>query len=66
MEIKLGIVTGIETGTGEACSCFVFYVILNPDTVVFNSELLQLFPDVENKIKTNLKSSISNYSEFYN
>ncbi|ULT57893.1 ROK family transcriptional regulator [Neobacillus drentensis] len=38
--------------------------ILNPDTVVFNSELLQLFPDVESKIKTNLKSSISNYKEF--
>ncbi|MBT2733854.1 ROK family protein [Bacillus sp. ISL-7] len=37
--------------------------ILNPDTVVFNSELLQLFPDVESRIKTNLKSSISNYKE---
>jgi predicted NBD/HSP70 family sugar kinase len=37
--------------------------VLNPDTVVLNSELLQLFPDVENKIIANLKSSISNYKE---
>lgn len=37
--------------------------ILNPDTVVFNSALLQLFPDVKSKIKANLKSSISNYKE---
>jgi predicted NBD/HSP70 family sugar kinase len=37
--------------------------ILNPDTVVLNSELLQMVPDVESKIKTNLKSSISNYKE---
>jgi predicted NBD/HSP70 family sugar kinase len=39
--------------------------ILNPDTVVFNSALLQLFPDVESKIKANLKSSISNYKELF-
>ncbi len=30
---------------------------------MFNSALLQLFPDVESRIKANLKSSISNYKE---
>lgn len=39
--------------------------LLNPETLVLNSELLKLFPDAENKIKSNLKSSISDYKELF-
>lgn len=37
--------------------------ILNPETLVINSELLKLFPEVETKIKLKLSSSISSYKE---
>lgn len=39
--------------------------ILNPETLVINSELLKLFPDAVSKIKSNLKTSISNYKELF-
>jgi predicted NBD/HSP70 family sugar kinase len=39
--------------------------ILNPETLVLNSELLKLLPDAESKIKSKLSSSISNYKEIY-
>lgn len=37
--------------------------LLNPETIVLNSELLKLYPDTINKIKANLTSSVSHYSE---
>ncbi|KKI94160.1 ROK family protein [Bacillus sp. SA1-12] len=37
--------------------------LLNPETLVLNSELLKLLPDAENKIKSNLTSSVSHYKE---
>ncbi|MGM0876205.1 MAG: ROK family protein [Bacillota bacterium] len=37
--------------------------LLNPETLVLNSELLKLVPDAENKIKSHLTSSISHYNE---
>lgn len=39
--------------------------ILNPETLVLNSELLKLYPDAENKIKSHLKSSVSHYNELF-
>lgn len=39
--------------------------ILNPETLVINSELLKLFPDAVSKITSNLKTSISNYKELF-
>ncbi|WP_175638543.1 ROK family transcriptional regulator [Metabacillus schmidteae] len=37
--------------------------LLNPETIVLNSELLKMYPDVIKKIESNLTSSISNYHE---
>lgn len=37
--------------------------LLNPDTVVLNSELLKLFPETEDKIIANLKSSVSDFKQ---
>ncbi|WP_307311541.1 ROK family protein [Neobacillus driksii] len=37
--------------------------LLNPETLVLNSELLKLFPEAESKIKLRLSSSISSYKE---
>jgi predicted NBD/HSP70 family sugar kinase len=37
--------------------------LLNPETLVLNSELLKLYPDAESKIKSHLTSSVSHYSE---
>ncbi len=37
--------------------------LLNPETIVLNSELLKMYPDVIKKIKSYLTSSISNYHE---
>ncbi|MFC4323739.1 ROK family protein [Litchfieldia salsa] len=37
--------------------------LLNPETLVLNSELLKLIPNAESKIKSNFKSSISDYKE---
>ncbi|MCM3689786.1 ROK family transcriptional regulator [Neobacillus niacini] len=37
--------------------------LLNPETLVLNSELLKLIPDAESKIKMKLTSSISSYKE---
>jgi predicted NBD/HSP70 family sugar kinase len=37
--------------------------ILNPETLVLNSELIRLFPEAERTIRLKLKSSISNYKE---
>lgn len=37
--------------------------ILNPETLVINSELLKLFPEVETNSKLKLSSSISSYQE---
>ncbi|WP_078549600.1 ROK family transcriptional regulator [Litchfieldia alkalitelluris] len=37
--------------------------LLNPETLVLNSELLKMIPNAESKIKANLKSSISDYKE---
>ena len=37
--------------------------LLNPETLVLNSELLKLYPDAENKIKSHLTSSVSHFSE---
>jgi predicted NBD/HSP70 family sugar kinase len=37
--------------------------LLNPDTVVLNNELLKLFPETEDKIKANLKSSVSDFKQ---
>lgn len=37
--------------------------LLNPETIVLNSELLNMYPDVIKKIESNLTSSISNYHE---
>ncbi|OLS34869.1 ROK family transcriptional regulator [Bacillus sp. MRMR6] len=37
--------------------------LLNPDTVVLNSALLKLFPEAEDKIKANLKSSVSDFKQ---
>ena len=37
--------------------------LLNPETLVLNSELLKMYPDVENKIKSYLTSSVSHFSE---
>jgi predicted NBD/HSP70 family sugar kinase len=37
--------------------------LLNPETLVLNSELLKLYPNAVNKIKANLTSSVSHYSE---
>lgn len=42
-----------------------FHIHLNPETLVINSELLKLFPDAVSKIKSNLKTSISNYKELF-
>ncbi|MEH7418715.1 ROK family transcriptional regulator [Neobacillus drentensis] len=39
--------------------------ILNPETLVLNSELLNLFPEAMSLIKSNLKGSISNYKEIF-
>ncbi|MCV9888524.1 ROK family transcriptional regulator [Metabacillus halosaccharovorans] len=35
--------------------------LLNPETIVLNSELLKIYPNVINKIESNLTSSISDY-----
>lgn len=37
--------------------------LLNPETLVLNSELLKLYPDAENKIKSYLTSSVSHFRE---
>lgn len=37
--------------------------LLNPETLVLNSELLKMYPDVENKLKSQLTSSVSHFSE---
>ncbi|PMC37983.1 ROK family protein [Bacillus sp. UMB0899] len=37
--------------------------LLNPETIVLNSELLKMYPDVIKKIESNLTSSISNYHQ---
>jgi len=37
--------------------------LLNPQTLVLNSELLKLYPDAENQIKSLLTSSVSDYKE---
>lgn len=37
--------------------------LLNPETLVLNSELLKMYPDVENKLKSHLTSSVSHFSE---
>lgn len=37
--------------------------LLNPETIVLNSELLKLYPNAEGKIKSHLTSSITHYSE---
>ncbi|WP_226529979.1 ROK family transcriptional regulator [Metabacillus niabensis] len=37
--------------------------LFNPETLVLNSELLKLYPDAIQKIKSNLTSSISHYQE---
>jgi predicted NBD/HSP70 family sugar kinase len=37
--------------------------ILNPETLVLNSELLRLYPEAEMTIRLKLKSSISSYKE---
>jgi predicted NBD/HSP70 family sugar kinase len=37
--------------------------LLNPETVVLNSELLKLFPNAADKLKSRLTSSISHYKE---
>ncbi|MGG3468554.1 ROK family protein [Neobacillus pocheonensis] len=39
--------------------------ILNPETLVLNSELLKLFPESMSIIESNLKTSISNYKEIF-
>lgn len=39
--------------------------ILNPETLVINSELLKHFPDAPSQIKSNLSNSISNYKELF-
>lgn len=39
--------------------------LLNPETLVLNSELLKQFPEAMCKIKSNIKTSISNYKEIY-
>jgi predicted NBD/HSP70 family sugar kinase len=39
--------------------------LLNPKTLVLNSELLKLYPDAIHKIKANLTSSISYYNELF-
>jgi predicted NBD/HSP70 family sugar kinase len=37
--------------------------LLNPETIVLNSELLKMFPEAESKMKLKLNSSISGYKE---
>jgi predicted NBD/HSP70 family sugar kinase len=37
--------------------------LLNPETVVLNSELLKLFPNASDKLRSRLTSSISHYKE---
>jgi predicted NBD/HSP70 family sugar kinase len=37
--------------------------LLNPETLVLNSDLLKLFPEAETNIRLKLKSSISSYKE---
>jgi predicted NBD/HSP70 family sugar kinase len=37
--------------------------LLNPETLVLNSELLKQFPEAMSIIKSNIKTSISNYKE---
>ncbi|WP_419888432.1 ROK family protein [Neobacillus niacini] len=39
--------------------------LLNPETLVINSELLKQFPGAMSIIKSNIKTSISNYKEIY-
>jgi predicted NBD/HSP70 family sugar kinase len=39
--------------------------LLNPETLVINSELLRQFPEAMSIIKSNIKTSISNYKEIY-
>jgi predicted NBD/HSP70 family sugar kinase len=39
--------------------------LLNPETLVINSELLKQFPEAMSIIKSNIKTSISNYKEIY-
>lgn len=39
--------------------------LLNPETLVLNSELLKLYPDAIDKIKSNLISSVSYYNELF-
>lgn len=39
--------------------------LLNPETLVLNSELLKQFPEAMSIIKSNIKTSISNYKEIY-
>ena len=37
--------------------------LLNPETLVLNSELLKMYPEVENKLKSHLTSSVSHFNE---
>jgi len=39
--------------------------LLNPETIVLNSELLKIYPEAIQKIESNLTSSISNYNEIF-
>lgn len=39
--------------------------LLNPETLVLNSELLKQFPEAMSIIKSNIQTSISNYKEIY-
>ncbi|MFJ5760443.1 ROK family protein [Neobacillus sp. NPDC093182] len=39
--------------------------LLNPETLVINSELLRQFPEAMSIIKSNIKTSISNYKEIF-
>jgi predicted NBD/HSP70 family sugar kinase len=39
--------------------------LLNPETLVLNAELLKQFPKAMSIIKSNIKTSISNYKEIY-
>lgn len=39
--------------------------LLNPETLVLNSELLKLYPDAIHEIKANLTSSVSHYNELF-
>lgn len=39
--------------------------LLNPETLVLNSELLKLYPDASDKIKSCLSSSVSHYRELF-